>query len=118
MRLPFALPAALLVLAAGPALASSCSEEIATLQRRLDSAGAEQVTGTAPAAGQTSSDSPKALKKPPAGQPSDPGSKPTAGGVGEAKTLLAQASEEEKAGKAEACRQTVMKAKEKAGALP
>ncbi len=44
--------------------------------------------------------------------------KPTASGVDEAKKLVAQAREEDKAGKAEECRQTIMKAKEKAGALP
>ena len=118
MRLSFALPATLMLLAAGPALASSCSEEIATLQRRLDSAGAEKVTGKEPPGGATSSNSPKALDTQPDGKPSDPKAKPSAGGVEEAKRLLAKAGEEEKAGKAEACRDTVLKAKETAGALP
>lgn len=107
-----------LVVAAAPALASSCSEEIATLQRRLDSSGAEKVTGEKPAGGTTSSNSPKALVSQPKGNPSDSSTKPTAGGVDEARTLLAKASEEEKAGKTEACRDTVMKAKEQAGSLP
>lgn len=44
--------------------------------------------------------------------------KPTASGVDEAKRLVAKAAEEDKAGNAEACRNTIMQAKEKAGALP
>jgi hypothetical protein len=44
--------------------------------------------------------------------------KPTASGVDEAKKLVAQAREQDKAGNAQACRDTILKAKEKAGALP
>ena len=118
MRLVHALSAALLLASAAPAFASSCSEEIATLERRLDSAGAEKVTGKEPPGGPTSSNSPKALPTPPAGKPSDPAAAPTAGGVKEARDLVEKARGEDKAGKADACRDTIMKAKEKAGALP
>ncbi|GBU18091.1 hypothetical protein AwMethylo_23060 [Methylobacterium sp.] len=117
-RLPILLPALALALAAGPALASSCAEEIATLEKRLDSAGAAQVTGKAPPGGAPAAHSDKALAQAPGTKPSDPATKPSAGGVTEARTLLAKAKDEEKAGKAEACRDTVLKAKEKAGALP
>lgn len=118
MRFAHALAGALLLASAAPALASSCSEEIATLERRLDSAGAETVTGREPAGGATSSNSGKALDKPPAGKPSDPATTATAGGVKSARDLVEKARAEEKAGKAEACRETIMKAKEQAGALP
>ncbi|MCJ2114928.1 hypothetical protein ACFZ8E_12180 [Methylobacterium sp. HMF5984] len=118
MRLVHAVSAALLLVSAAPAFASSCSEEIATLERRLDSAGAEKVTGKEPAGGTTSSNSDKALSAPPGGKPSDPSTTSTAGGVKEARDLVEKARGEDKAGKADACRDTIMKAKEKAGALP
>ena len=119
MRITYALPAALLVLAAaGPARATPCADEITTLERRLDSAGAEKVTGKEPPGGPTSSHSDKALAQPPGRKPSDPDVTSTAGGVKEAKALVQQAKTEDKAGKANACRDTILKAKEKAGALP
>ncbi|GEP04877.1 hypothetical protein [Methylobacterium oxalidis] len=124
MRISALIPAALAAstalatLAAGPALATSCAEEISTLERRLDSAGAEKVTGKEPPGGPTSSHSDKALAQPPGGKPSDPSVKPSASGVQEARDLVQKAKAEEKAGNAEGCRNTIMKAKEKAGALP
>ncbi|MFC6789888.1 hypothetical protein ACFQE0_09825 [Methylobacterium komagatae] len=119
MTLRFVLAlAAVATATAGPALATPCADEVSTLERRLNSAGAAEVTGTTPPGGPTSSDSPKALANPPKLTPSDKDVKPTASGVEEAKKLVAQAREEDKAGKAEECRQTIMKAKEKAGALP
>ncbi|MCX4195116.1 hypothetical protein OMR07_05635, partial [Methylobacterium organophilum] len=42
---------------------------------------------------------------------------PTASGVEEAKKLVAQARQQDKSGDAQGCRDTIMKAKEKAGAL-
>ncbi|MBB2960191.1 hypothetical protein [Methylobacterium sp. R2-1] len=119
MRNALSLPAALAVLiAAGPALAVSCKDDISTVERRLNSAGAEQVTGKEPPGGATSSNSPKALDKPPAGAPSDPATKPTKAGVEEARALLAKAKEQDKAGQETACQDTMTKVKEKAGALP
>ena len=95
MRIALTLPVALAVLVtAGPALAVSCKDDISTVERRLNSAGAEQVTGKEPPGGVTSSNSPKALDKPPAGAPSDPSTKPTKAGVEEARTLLAKAKEQ------------------------
>lgn len=117
LRLALAL-AAVAAATAGPALATPCADEVSTLERRLNSAGAAEVTGTTPPGGTTSSNSPKALDTPPKLTPGDKNVKPTASGVEEAKKLVAQAREEDKAGKAEECRQTIMKAKEKAGALP
>jgi hypothetical protein len=117
MMIRFAL-AAMALAAATPALATPCSDEVDTLQRRLDSAGAASVTGTTPPGGPTSSNSPKALDKPPALTKSDADVKPTASGVEEAKKLVAQARQQDKSGDAQGCRDTIMKAKEKAGALP
>ena len=102
----------------GQALATPCADEVSTLERRLNSAGAAEVTGTTPPGGPTTSGSDKALATPPKLTPADKDVKPTAAGVEEAKKLVAQAREQDKAGKAEECRQTIMKAKEKAGALP
>ncbi|MDP4003039.1 hypothetical protein [Methylobacterium sp. NEAU K] len=110
--------AALALAAATPALATPCADEVATLERRLNSSGAASVTGTTPPGGTTSSNSDKALATPPTLTKSDAGVKPSASGVEEAKKLVAKARDEDKAGDAQACRDTIMKAKEKAGALP
>ena len=118
MRTTTTLAGLLILASAAPALATPCADEIATLQRRLDSAGAAQVTGTVPPGGPTSSHSPKALDQAPNVKPSDPNAKPTASGVEEARKLVEKARAEDKAGKADACRDTILQAKEKAGALP
>ena len=116
--LPLLSAAAMLLATAAPALAISCKEEISTIERRLNSAGAEKVTGKEPPGGATSSHSPKALDKQPQGEPSDPSTKPTAGGVEEAKKLLETAKSQDKAGQEQACQDTMTKVKETAGALP
>lgn len=117
MSIRFAL-AALVLMAASPTSATPCADEVSTLQRRLDSAGATAVTGKTPPGGTTTSNSDKALASPPSLTQSDAGVKPTASGVEEAKTLVAKASAEDKAGDADACRETIRQAKAKAGALP
>ncbi|WP_336486931.1 hypothetical protein [Methylobacterium nigriterrae] len=119
MRMTHVLPAALMTLAAaGPALATPCSDEITTLEKRLDSAGAETVTGKEPPGGPTSSHSDKALPQPPGGKPSDPGVAPSAAGIKEARDLVQKARAEDRAGDAQKCRDTILQAKQKAGALP
>lgn len=119
MRIALSLPVALAALvAAGPALAVTCKDDISAVERRLNSAGAEQVTGKEPPGGPTSSNSPKALDKPPEGAPSDPATKPTKAGIEEARKLLAKAKEQDKAGEEAACQNTITQVKEKAGALP
>lgn len=119
MRMTLSLAGLLLAgLGGAPALATPCADEITTLERRLDSAGAAQVTGTVPPGGTTSSHSDKALAKAPDVKPSDPSVKPSAAGVAEARKLVEKARAEDKAGKADACRDTILQAKEKAGALP
>lgn len=114
-----ALASAGLILAgAAPAMALTCKDDIAAVERRLNSAGAEKVEGKAPSAETTSPASPKALDKPPAGQAAEPGARPSASGVAEAKTLLELAKTQDKAGDEKNCQETMTKVKEKAGALP
>jgi hypothetical protein len=119
MQVRYILPAALVLLgSAGPVLASSCTDQIATIERRLDSVGAEKVTGKEPAGGPTSSHSAKALDQPPAGKPTDPSTTASAGGVSEARDLIKKARAQDKAGDTKACEDTMTQVKEKAGALP
>ena len=119
MRITLVLPSALVILgAASPVSASSCSEQIATIERRLDSTGAEQVTGKEPPGGPTSSNSPKALEMAPKVKPTDPSAKPTSSGVSEARELITRAKAQDAAGDAKGCETTMTQAKEKAGALP
>ena len=117
-RLLIASTAALVLAPCGLALASSCSEQIATIERRLNSAGAEQVTGREPPGGPTSSNSPKALEQAPNIRPSDPKVQPSASGVEEARKLIQKARTQEKAGDLKGCEDTMTQAKQKAGALP
>ena len=119
MRIAIGLTLALAALSvAGPARAVTCKDDIATIERRLDSAGAEAVTGKEPPGGPTASNSPKALDKPPEGKPSDPSTQPSKAGIAEARTLLAKAKEQDKAGQESACQNTITEVKQKAGALP
>lgn len=115
MRLSTSL---LAVSVAGPALATPCADQIATIERRLDSAGATAVTGTVPPGGPTSSHSGKALDAPPAGKPTDPAARPTASGVDGARELIRRAKAQDAAGDARGCEATMTEVKEKAGALP
>ena len=73
MRLVLSLAASalLLGLAQLPARATSCGEQIGTIERRLDSAGAVHVAGLQDGHTIRSSNSPKALSEAPAGEPSD-----------------------------------------------
>ncbi|GJD97412.1 hypothetical protein [Methylobacterium iners] len=119
MRLATGLSAVLIALATtGSAYASSCTEQIATIERRLDSAGAERVTGKEPPGGPTSSGSDKALAQPPGGKPTDPSTTASVSGIKEARELIAKAKTQDKAGDVKGCEDTMTKAKEQAGALP
>ena len=119
MRHLLMIPLATMALVTGgSALASSCSEQMATIERRLDSTGAEKVTGKEPPGGPTSSNSPKALDASPGVKPTDPKAKSTAAGVKEARDLIEKARAQDKAGDKKGCEDTMTKVKEKAGALP
>lgn len=117
-RSPVLLSAALILAAGAPALAGPCSDDIAAVERRLHSAGAEKVEGKAPSAETTPPASSKALDKPPEGQAAEPGARPSAARLEEAKTLLELAKTQDKAGDDKNCLETMRKVKEKAGALP
>ena len=111
------LPIGAFLLASSSAFASSCSEEIVTLQKRLNSSGARTVAGESQV-GATPLGTNKALDKAPTSLPSEAATRSTAGGVEEARSLVEKAAAQEKAGDAEGCRNTILKAKETVGALP
>ena len=102
------------VLAPVAAAATPCAEQIATIERRLESPGAKAVTGGTPA----TTGSPKALTAPPAGKPSDPATAPTPDHIAEARGLIATARDQDRTGNAQACNDTMTRAKELIGALP
>ncbi|SFV16611.1 hypothetical protein SAMN02799631_06473 [Methylobacterium sp. 174MFSha1.1] len=104
----------LVPLGAAAAAATPCAEQIATIERRLESPGAAAVTGETP----TTQGSPKALAAPPPGRPSDPATVPQAGRIAEARGLIATARDQDRAGNAQACNDTMTRAKELIGALP
>lgn len=100
-----------------PALASSCAEQIGTIERRLDSAGAVQVAGLQE--GHTlRTGSPRGIQAARLDEPSDPGTVSTAGHVAEARTLIHRASDEDRHGDQRACENTMSEAKGMIGALP
>jgi hypothetical protein len=117
MKPYFILPIASFLLASGSAFASSCSEEVTTLQKRLNSSGARTVVGESQV-GATPLGTNKALDKALTSMPSNTSDRSSAGGVEEARSLVEKATAQEKAGDAEGCRNTILKAKEIAGALP
>ncbi|MCJ2046071.1 hypothetical protein MKK58_16275 [Methylobacterium sp. J-078] len=108
------LAAALLPL---PALASSCAEQIGTIERRLDSPGAVQVTGLTD--GHTlRTGSLRGLQAPRPDAPSDLAMVSTADHVAVARTLIIRASDEDRRGDQRACENTMSEAKGMIGALP
>ena len=120
MRLELSLDgsALLLGLMPLPAQASSCAEQIGTIERRLDSAGAVHVAGLQDGHTIRSSHSPKALAAAPPSAPSDAAMIPTSAHVADARRLLDRAAEEDRAGHQRACEETMTRAKSMIGALP
>ena len=114
------VPATLMILAALaplPALASSCAEQIGTIERRLDSAGAVQVTGLQ--AGHTlRTGSPRGVQAARLDAPSDPVLVSTPERVARAKTLIVRAADEDRRGDKRACENTMSEVKGMIGALP
>ncbi|KQP89006.1 hypothetical protein ASF60_19890 [Methylobacterium sp. Leaf113] len=100
-----------------PALASSCAEQIGTIERRLDSAGAVQVTGLQEGHALRTG-SPRGIKAARLDEPSDPGMVSTAAHVAEARTLILRAGDEDQRGDQRACENTMSEAKGMIGALP
>lgn len=106
-----------LVIAPLPAFASSCAEQIGTIERRLDSAGAVQITGLQP--GHTlRAGSPRGINTARLDASSDPDTVSTADHVAVARTLIIRATEEDRRGDKRACENTMSEAKGMIGALP
>ena len=119
MRFALSLATSALLLGALqlPALATSCAEQIGTIERRLNSAGAVQVSGSR-RDHVLRTGSPRALHEAPAGDPSDPSFVSTAAGIAEARSLIGRAVLEDSQGKQRACENTMSEAKGMIGALP
>ncbi|KAB1072191.1 hypothetical protein [Methylobacterium planeticum] len=120
MRLVLSLAASalLLGLAQLPARATSCSEQIRTIERRLDSAGAVHVAGLQDGHAIRSSNSPKALFEASMGAPSDVAMISTAARISDARHLITRAIHEDGQGDQRACEDTMTEAKGMIGALP
>lgn len=117
MRFADILTVLAVILVPLPALASSCAEQVGTIERRLDSAGAVQITGLQPGhALQTGS--PRAVQAARLDAPSGPELIPTADRVAGARTLIIRASDEDRRGDKRACENTMTEAKGMIGALP
>ncbi|MER2267457.1 hypothetical protein [Methylobacterium oxalidis] len=117
MRSAATLTALALALAPLPALASSCAEQIGTIERRLDSAGAVGVTGLQ--AGHTlQTGSPRGVQAVRLDAPSDPDMISTSDRVRVARTLIIRAGDEDRRGDKRACENTMTEAKGMIGALP
>ncbi|KAB1080627.1 hypothetical protein [Methylobacterium soli] len=117
MRIVPTLTAVLLVLSPLPVLASSCAEQIGTIERRLDSAGAIQVAGLQDGHS-VRTGSPKGIAAARADAPSDPETLSTADHVAVARTLIVRAADEDRRGDKRACENTMTQAKGMIGALP
>ena len=120
MRLVLALAASAILtgLAQIPARATSCSEQIGTIERRLDSAGAVRIAGLRPGHSLQTSYSIKALAEAPAGDHSDPETVSTAQGISDAHQLIGKAVDQERRGDQRGCEDSMTEAKSKIGALP
>jgi hypothetical protein len=117
MRLVKILAAVLLVLSPFPALASSCAEQIGTIERRLDSPGAIQVAGLRDGHA-IRTGSPRGIATAHLDAPSDPEAVSTSDHVAVARTLIVRASDEDRRGDKRACENTMTEAKGMIGALP
>jgi hypothetical protein len=117
MRIVPALSIVLLTLTPLPAFASSCAEQIGTIERRLDSAGAIEIAGLQD--GHTvRAGSPRAVTTVRLDAPSDPDTVSTADHVAIARTLIIRATDEDRRGDKRACENTMSEAKGMIGALP
>ena len=100
-----------------PALASSCAEQIGTVERRLDSAGAVEASGLQ--AGHTlRTGSPRGVATTRLDAPSDPDAVSTADRAAVARTLVIRAADDDRRGDERACEDTMSGAKGMIGALP
>jgi len=117
MRILPTLSTLLIVIAPLPAMASSCAEQIGTIERRLDSAGAIEIAGLQE--GHTvRTGSPRGVTTVRLDTPSDPDTISTADHVAIARTLIVRATDEDRRGDKRACENTMSEAKGMIGALP
>ncbi|TXM68785.1 hypothetical protein FV226_19580 [Methylobacterium sp. WL12] len=117
MRFAPTLATMVLTLAPLPALASSCAEQIGTIERRLDSAGAVQVTGLQDGHSLRTG-SPRGNTIARLDAPSDPDTVSTADHVAQARVLIVRATGEDRRGDKRGCENTMTEAKGMIGALP
>ena len=117
MRFTSVLTLLVLTAAPLPALATSCAEQIGTIERRLDSAGAVQVAGLQ--AGHTlRTGSPRAVTSVRLEAPTDPNTVSTPEHIAQARILIDRATAEDRRGDKHACEDTMTQAKGMIGALP
>ncbi|MCJ2041499.1 hypothetical protein MKK55_21445 [Methylobacterium sp. J-059] len=107
----------ILALAPLPAFASSCAEQIGTIERRLDSAGAIEVAGLRDGHSLRTG-SPRGLTTARLDPPSDPDTVSTPDNIAIARTLIIRATDEDRHGDKRACENTMSEAKGMIGALP
>jgi len=109
-----------LVLLAAPALAqTSCAEQIATIERRLNSERAVAVTGATSPPGQAPAEgSPRARPAPPVGQSSTDAPAPTPERIAAARVAIDKARGFDRQGNAQACNDAMTEAKQLIGPLP
>ena len=117
MRLLPTLATVALALTPLPVMASSCAEQIGTIERRLDSAGAIEVSGLEPGHTLTIG-SHRAVTTVRLDAPTDPDTVSTAGHVAQARVLMIRATDEDRRGDKRACEHTMTEAKGMIGALP
>jgi len=117
MRIPPTLSLLLLTLAPLPAFASSCAEQIGTIERRFDSAGAIGVAGLQD--GHTvRTGSSRGVTTVRLDAPSDPDTVSTPDHIAIGRTLIVRATAEDHRGDKRACENTMSEAKGMIGALP
>ena len=105
-------------LLAAPALAQTpCAEQIATIERRLNSEGAVAVTGSTPSGQAPVEGSPKALPAP-AGTSSTDAPAPTRERIAAARAAMDKARGFDRQGNAQGCNDAMTEAKQLIGPLP
>jgi hypothetical protein len=105
-------------LAPGAASATPCAEHIATIERRLNSAGVVAITGSTTGNQPVAQGSPKALPAPPSGQASTGDAGPTPAAILTARNVIEKAKAFERAGDQAACNDAMSEAKHLIGAPP
>ncbi|WP_244937408.1 hypothetical protein [Methylobacterium crusticola] len=117
MRFAATLTTLALALTPLPTLASSCAQQIGTIERRLDSAGAVQITGLQ-AGHILQTGSPRAVQTIRLDAPSNPEMISNADRVAVGRILIVRAADEDHRGDKRACENTMTEAKSMIGALP